>query len=178
MLIGHWTFPVRFQCSGCAGDPVLELHGPDTFATITNDDGEIPRAGGPILAKGFSPTTNANQPSTRRWIRSIHGCGQRPAWRDGRRLVEVYEVDEEPVSKLANISTRAFVDTGDNIVIAGLILSNGTGDEQDCSRGIGPSWPPLVCLARSPTNLELRDSSGALLFANNDWQDDRIKLRK
>ncbi len=37
----------------------------------------------------------------------------------GVALVEIYDLDQGVASKLANISTRAFVNTGDNIVIAG-----------------------------------------------------------
>lgn len=37
-------------------------------------------------------------------------------------LVEVYDLDEAADSKLANISTRGFVDVGDNVMIRGLIV--------------------------------------------------------
>ena len=38
-------------------------------------------------------------------------------------LVEVYDLNQAVDSKLANLSTRAFVSTGDDIVIAGFLLS-------------------------------------------------------
>ncbi len=57
----------------------------------------------------------------------------------GVALVEVYDLDQAAGSKLANISTRAFVGTGDNIVIAGFILGGNGGDTQIVVRGIGPS---------------------------------------
>jgi hypothetical protein len=88
-------------------------------------------------------------------------------------LVEVYDLDQAAASKLANISTRAFVSTGGDIVIAGFILGNGTMASNLVLRGIGPSLSgsgvpnPLA----DPT-LELRDSNGALIRANNDSQDD------
>ena len=40
----------------------------------------------------------------------------------GVGLVEVYDLNQGADSKLANLSTRAFVDTGNNIVIAGFVL--------------------------------------------------------
>ena len=88
-------------------------------------------------------------------------------------MVEVYDLSQAIPAKLANISTRAFVSTGDNIVIAGFVLGNSSGDDRVVLRGMGPS---LVAVGVSdvlanPT-LELRDSNGALLVANNDWQDD------
>jgi len=75
-------------------------------------------------------------------------------------------------SKLANISTRAFVSTGDNIVIAGFMLGGNGSDDRVVVRGIGPSLTATgVPNALADPTLELRDNNGALLFANNDWQD-------
>ena len=42
----------------------------------------------------------------------------------GVALIEVYDLNQGADSKLANLSTRAFVSTGDNIVIAGFLLSD------------------------------------------------------
>ena len=74
--------------------------------------------------------------------------------------------------KLANISTRAFVSTGDNIVIAGFILGNGGGSSRIVVRGLGPSLTAagVPNVLANPT-LELRDPDGTLVFTNNDWQD-------
>ena len=98
-------------------------------------------------------------------------------------LVEVYDLNQGVDSKLANLSTRAFVSTGDNIVIAGFLLSGdganginglgGPGDDRVIVRGLGPSLTPAIftnAVLANPT-LELRDSNGSLIFANNDWQD-------
>jgi hypothetical protein len=75
-------------------------------------------------------------------------------------------------AKLANISTRAFVGTGSDIVIAGFILGGRSGDDRVIARGIGPSLAPLgVANALADPTLELRDSNGAIILANNDWQD-------
>src|SRR5437016_9277987 len=92
----------------------------------------------------------------------------------GVALVEVYDLDQATASKLANISTRAFVDTGANIMIAGFILGgNGTMPDNVIVRGIGPSLAGLgVPNALTNPTLELRDGNGTLIRANNDWQDD------
>ena len=82
---------------------------------------------------------------------------------------------EAALAKLANISTRAFVNTGDDIVIAGFILGGNppqAGSDRIVVRGIGPSLTAFgVSNALADPTLELRDSSGTLLIANNDWQD-------
>src|SRR5213079_1248593 len=56
----------------------------------------------------------------------------------GVGLVEVYDIGQAASSKLANISTRGFVSTGGDIMIAGFILG-GNGYDNIVVRGIGPS---------------------------------------
>jgi len=84
----------------------------------------------------------------------------------------VYDLNPAAASKLANISTRAFVSTGNDIVIAGFILGNGAGMDNAILRGIGPSLTAAgVPNALANPTLELRNSNGAVLIANNNWQD-------
>jgi hypothetical protein len=90
---------------------------------------------------------------------------------EGVALIEVYDLNQAS-GKLANISTRAFVNIGDDIIIAGFILGNGVGNDSVVVRGMGPSLAAagVQNVLANPT-LELRDNNGALLLANNDWQD-------
>ena len=91
----------------------------------------------------------------------------------GIGLVEVYDADAAAASQLANISTRGFVQTGDNVMIGGFILGHGSASTAVAVRGIGPSLSQsgLSNVLADPT-LELRDSNGAVLIANDNWQDD------
>ena len=58
-------------------------------------------------------------------------------------------------------------------MIAGFILGGNTGDDNMILRGIGPSLTAFgVPDALADPTLELRNSSGALLIANDNWQDD------
>jgi len=74
-----------------------------------------------------------------------------------------------PISTLGNISTRAFVQTGDNVMIGGFIVQ-GTGPKRVIIRAIGPELTqygipnPLL----NPT-LELHDGAGALIASNDNW---------
>jgi hypothetical protein len=74
-----------------------------------------------------------------------------------------------PLSTLGNISTRAFVQTGDNVMIGGFIVQ-GTEPKRVIIRAIGPELTqygvPHVLV--NPT-LELHDDTGALIAANNNW---------
>jgi hypothetical protein len=77
------------------------------------------------------------------------------------------------LAKLANISTRALVGTGNDIVIAGFILGNNSGTTRLVLRGIGGSLTVFgVANALANPTLELRNSSGALLASNDNWGDD------
>lgn len=85
----------------------------------------------------------------------------------GVALVEVYDLEAGAGSRLGNISTRGFVQTGDNVLIGGVILA-GQDARRVIVRAIGPSLPLSGALA-DPT-LELRDASGTLLDSNDNWR--------
>ena len=73
-------------------------------------------------------------------------------------------------SQLTNISTRAFVQTGDNVIIGGFIVQ-GTGPKKLIVRAIGPELIPygVPNVLADPT-LELHDGTGALIASNDNWQ--------
>ncbi len=156
---------------GVLADPVLELHGPAGFTTIVNNNWRDTQEA-EIEATGIAPVSNLESAiigtlSPGAYTGVVRGNGNT----SGIALVEVYDLDQSVASKLANISTRAFVGADDDIVIAGFILGNG-GDDRIAVRGIGPSLTALgVPNALADPILELRDSNGTLLSANDDWQD-------
>jgi hypothetical protein len=165
----------QFGVPDALADPVLELHGPGAFVTVTNDnwkDDPVQRA--LIEADGIPPTNDFESA-----IDATLAPGAYTAIVSGKNntsgvaLVEVYDLSQAVPAKLANISTRAFVSIGDNIVIGGFLLGGHNGADRIVVRGIGPSLTAAgVPNALANPKLELRDSNGALLVANNDWQDD------
>jgi len=76
--------------------------------------------------------------------------------------------DVPPPVHLANISTRLAVGSGDNVLIAGFIIT-GSQPKKVIVRAGGPLLPVKENLA-DPT-LELHDSSGGLVAANDNWRD-------
>jgi hypothetical protein len=85
----------------------------------------------------------------------------------GVALVEVYDLDTAADSKLANISTRGFVQAGDNVMIGGFIIV-GQSSTTLIIRAIGPSLSIPGKLA-DPT-LELRNGNGTLLRSDDNWR--------
>jgi hypothetical protein len=164
----------QFGIPNVLADPVLELHGQGTFATITNDNWRNdPVQEAAIVATGIPPADNFESAidvtlSPGAYTAVVSGKDNT----SGVSLVEVYDLDQSAASKLGNMSTRALVNTGNNIVIAGFILGSHSGDDRIVVRGIGPSLAQLgVPDALANPTLELRDSNGMLLVANDDWQD-------
>ena len=48
--------------------------------------------------------------------------------------MEVYDLSADTNSILGNISTRSFVQTGDNVMIGGFIVQGTATKESDCAR--------------------------------------------
>lgn len=153
-------------------DPKLEVHGPGAFGTITNNNWRDSQEA-QIKADGLAPTNDlesavdATLPPGA-YTAIVTGNGT-PA---GICLFEVYDLDTVAASKLANLSTRAFVGTGNNVVIAGFVLGNNAGNDRVVVRGIGPSLSSFgISNTLADPTLELRNENGVLVLANNDWQD-------
>lgn len=162
----------RFGIVDVLADPVLELHGTGAFATITNDnwrdtqETEIAQTGIPPTNDFESAIVVTLDPGA--YTAVVRGKNNT----SGVALIEIYDLDQTALSKLANLSTRAFVSTGNDIVIAGFFLSQGGDDDKVVVRGIGPSLSAfgLSPVLSNPT-LEFRNSNGTLVLTNNDWQD-------
>lgn len=165
-----------FPASEVLADPTLEVHGPGSFATLSNNNWRDTQQA-LIEASGLAPTNDLESaiiaslaPGAYTAIVRGNGTGV------GVGLVEVFDLDSAATSKLANLSTRAFVRTGNNVVIAGFILGNGAGDDRIIIRGLGPSLSAFgISNPLQDPNLELRDQNGSLLRSNGDWGDDQAQ---
>jgi hypothetical protein len=74
-------------------------------------------------------------------------------------------------SRLLNISTRLRVQTGDNVLIGGFIIT-GNVSKKVIVRGIGPSLQQsnVQGVLADPV-LELHGPSGSLIMTNDNWKD-------
>lgn len=89
----------------------------------------------------------------------------------GIGLVEACHLDQAANSKLANIATRGFVETDNNVMIGGLIVGPAGGlNARVVVRAIGPSLSNFGIngALQNPT-LDLINSNGIVLRSNDDW---------
>jgi hypothetical protein len=157
--------------TGTLVDPILELRD-SSGALIGSNDNWRTTQEQEIIATGLSPIDDSESalvqtlPANAAYTAIVRGAGNGT----GIGLVEIYDLDPIVDSKLGNISTRGLVQTGDNAMIAGTIIL-GEGTQRVLVRAMGPSVP--VSGALSDPILELRDSNGALIRANNNWRTDQ-----
>jgi len=157
---------------GALVDPVLELHGPGGFVTITNDNWRDTQETD-IKATGIAPSNNLESaivamlpPGAYTAIVRGNNSGT------GVGLIEAYDLNAAVGSQLANISTRGFVDSGDNVMIGGFILGNGSANARVLLRAIGPSLTNFgIPGALDDPTLELHNNNGDIIAANDDWRE-------
>ncbi len=170
--IGPSLTKFGFAATDVLADPTIELRGPGAFGTITNNNWRDSQEA-QIKADGLAPTNDLESaidaslpPGAYTVVVKGNNNGT------GIALFEAYDLDTTAASRLANLSTRALVGTGGNVVIAGFVLGNNTGNDRIVVRGLGPSLAAFgITNALADPTLELRDENGVLVFANNDWQD-------
>jgi hypothetical protein len=88
----------------------------------------------------------------------------------GIGLVEAYDLDEANGITLTNISTRGFVDVGQNVMIGGFI--SGDGIVRVIVRALGPTLTQFgVPNVLADPVLDVRDAQGNSLATNDNWKD-------
>jgi hypothetical protein len=149
-------------------DPTLELFGPNGL--ITSNDNWMDSPNKQEIIDSIPPSNDLESaiietlPANTGYTAIVRGVNDTT----GIGLVEVYDLDSTVDSKLANISTRGLVQTGDNVMIGGFIVL-GSEAEKVIVRASGPSLPLGGSLA-DPT-LELFDGNGTLVMSDDNWRD-------
>ena len=90
----------------------------------------------------------------------------------GIGLFEAYDLNQGASAKFANISTRGFVDTGDQVMIGGFIVANPA--TRVIVRAIGSSLSgDGVDNALSDPTLQIVNGSGVVVRSNDNWKSDQ-----
>ncbi|MGI8436898.1 MAG: hypothetical protein ACR2NX_08330 [Chthoniobacterales bacterium] len=161
--------------SGTLADPTLELH--QGSATLMTNDNWKTRSDGSsqeaeVVATGLAPMNDLESvivttlnPGTY----SVVLAGNSST--TGVGLVEVYDLSAASGSVLANLSTRAYAGTGDEVLIGGFIIGGG-GGARVLVRTIGPSLAGPVQGALADPTVELHDANGTTTATNDNWKVD------
>jgi uncharacterized delta-60 repeat protein len=160
-----------FNVPNVLTNPVLELHLPGG-AVIANDNWQQSNDAALIPAR-YQPS-NVNESAMLMalppgaYTAIMRGANNGT----GNSLFEAYDADSSgTTSRLVNISTRGFVQTGAGVMIAGFIVQ-GPDNQTVVVRGLGPT------LGQSPFNvpnvladplLDLHDGNGNQLSTNDNW---------
>lgn len=157
--------------AGALANPFLELYQGNTLLE-TNDNWMESANKQAIINSGVAPSNQFESAIVRSFTQGSYTAIVRGVNNGtGIGVIEAYDLDSTANSELANISTRGFVQTGDNILIAGTTI---VGEAQRVIiRALGPSIPLPSAMA-NPT-LELRNAQGALLDSNDNWKDSAHK---
>ena len=157
---------------GALENPTLEIH--DKNGLLGSNDNWRDSQEDEIIGTGIPPTDERESALIATIIPGNYTAIVRGADNTtGIAVVELYDLgtaslDAASKATLAQISTRGTVQTDDNVMIGGFIISGAS--TKVLVRAIGPELNGIVPGALQDTTLELRDASGSLIHFNDDWR--------
>jgi sugar lactone lactonase YvrE len=166
----------QYGVTGVLAQPILSIFD-STGALVATNTGwstgpnaaQIPSISASVgafaLAAGSADSALVANLTAGAYTVQISGVGST----QGVALAEVYEVSATGTARLANISTRAAVGTGGNILIPGIYIA-GTGSEELLIRADGPALTQYgVSGVLAQPTLSVFDSTGTLVASNTAW---------
>jgi hypothetical protein len=121
-------------------------------------------------------TSNANGGFNVAGVHTYAGGGSFPVTIDiadflGSKLTILNTAVVAGTGQVLNISTRARVDTGDNVLFGGFIIGSATNTSKVIVRALGPSLTAFgVPGALTDPTLELHDGNGTTIATNDNWK--------
>jgi hypothetical protein len=169
----------QYGIANALANPRLELHNRTGALIGSNDDWQTTILGGVITTNQVSEIQNSGHAPTAASESAIIANLQPGNYTailrgvnntTGVALVEVYDLSPAASSTLGNISTRSFVQTGENVMIGGFIVA-GSGPKRVIIRAIGPELTQYgIANALANPRLELHNRTGEVIASNDNWQ--------
>jgi hypothetical protein len=158
----------QFGVTNAMQDPTLELRNSSGSLVAFNDNWQQAANSQSIPANLQPPNglesailTALSPGSYTAIVRGLHSS-------TGTALVEVYDIATYGSTEISSISTRGLVQSGDDVMIAG--VSTQFHNKQVIVRALGPTLTNFgVANVLADPTLELRDSNGLLLASNDNW---------
>jgi len=159
-----------FGISGTVSDPKLEIYNTENTLLGSNDSWDSSLASVFSGVGAFSLETGSKDAAA---VFSLDPAGYTSlvsgvGGATGVGLVELYDLGGSS-SYLTNISCRAQVGTGEQVLVAGFVIQ-GSGSRRVLIRGVGPglSGFGLSGLLADPS-ITLLDKDGVVLSTNDNW---------
>jgi glucose/arabinose dehydrogenase len=161
----------NFSVSGPLADPVIQLNRGDGALVMGNDNWKNTQQA-EIASAGLAPSDDREAA-----LIATLPAGNYSAVVNGKNggtgvaLAEVYDLDQDANSRLANISTRAHVGMGSEVLIGGFITGNRIGATRIAIRALGPSLQQFGIANPLPDpQLALYNANSTLLASDDNWQ--------
>ncbi|MDO8538900.1 MAG: putative Ig domain-containing protein [Opitutaceae bacterium] len=163
-----------FGVPGVLADPVLSLFSGSTLHSTNDDWSQAANAAQIVtVSRDLSAFTLSNGsrdavllPALTGGLYTVQVAGKGDS--TGVALIEIYDADPAVGGRLVNVSARARVGTGDDILIAGFIIS-GTEPMRVLVRGVGPTLAGFgVTGVLADPQLALYGGS-TLIRQNDNW---------
>jgi hypothetical protein len=157
--------------SGRLMNPLLELRGGSGELISENDDWRASPQSDQIRASGLAPREDKEgaiiatlEPGS--YTAVLRGVDET----EGIGVIEIYDLQSRADAELSNLASRAFVSSGDNVLIGGLIVHGGP-PKRVLVRAIGSSLAETVPDALQDPTIELVNGEGAKVGENDNWRD-------
>jgi hypothetical protein len=172
------SFLTQFGITDALANPALEIRDGNNIVVATNNDWKTTQLGGlitgdqsgEISSSGLAPSDDLESAIIANLLPGNYTAVVRGTDNTtGTGIVDAYDMNAGSPARLANIATRGFIQPGDQLMIAGFIIQNGS--VRAAIRAIGPSLTQFgITNALPDTTLEVRDQNGGLLLDNDNWK--------
>jgi hypothetical protein len=159
---------------GKLDDPVIQLYNSANVNIAGNDDWKTDQQN--VQDSGLAPTNDRESALVITLDPGAYTVVMRGKNNSsGIGVVEVYDIGLAANARLANVSSRGFIGTGDNILIGGFYAGPQTAAVTGVVfRAIGPSLSKFgVPQPMQDTTIEIHNRDGDVIASNDDWQTDQ-----
>jgi len=167
----------NFGVAGPLQDPTLELRAANGTVIASNDNWKINdqthlSQEAAIRATGLAPTDDREsvimaELGSSSFTAIVRGKNDTV----GAGLLEIYDINQAADSRLANISTRGYIDSAGGNITAGVIIGAGNGAAKVLVRVLGPSLTAFgITKPLKDPLVDIRDSNGTRIALNDDWK--------
>jgi hypothetical protein len=156
--------------------------GSQVLFTLDGSDPRLPGGGRSVQAHVSDHAVTVPSTSNfraRNYNASLEDSIPGSAWSSAISLADLVPGDEDSDARLVNVSSRAYTGTGENVVIAGIVIA-GSEPARYLVRAVGPTLAGMgVEGTLSDPTLQVVNAQGTVVAENRIWSaDDAASLRE